>query len=84
MTHKIALLYSLLLALLLAGGLPGYSQDRILQVSGKVTDELDRALPGTSVKIAGTKIVTITRSDGNYRIHAAVGRPLLLFVAAPE
>ncbi len=47
---------------------PASSQDRILQVTGKVTDELDRALPGTSVKITGTKIVTVAGTDGQYRI----------------
>ena len=68
MTYKTIAYYTLLLALLAVCSLPAHAQDRILQVTGKVTDELDRALPGTSVKITGTKIVTVAGTDGQYRI----------------
>ncbi|WP_315815255.1 carboxypeptidase-like regulatory domain-containing protein [Paraflavitalea speifideaquila] len=68
MTYKTIAYYTLFLALLVVCSVPATGQDRILQVTGKVTDELDRTLPGASIKIAGTKIMAITGNDGAYRI----------------
>ncbi|MDB5111645.1 MAG: TonB-dependent receptor [Mucilaginibacter sp.] len=46
-----------------------YAQQRILKVTGKVTDELDESVIGATVKIAGTRLVTVTNSDGKYTIN---------------
>ncbi|WP_346320358.1 TonB-dependent receptor [Chitinophaga sp. YIM B06452] len=45
-----------------------YGQDRILNISGKVTDELDAPVIGASVRITGTRLGTLTDENGRYAI----------------
>src|SRR5688500_4996430 len=45
-----------------------YGQNRILNVSGKVTDEMDAPVPGVSVRIAGSRLGTTTNNEGKYNI----------------
>ncbi|WP_207513971.1 SusC/RagA family TonB-linked outer membrane protein [Longitalea luteola] len=45
------------------------AQDRILTVTGKVTDELDKPLTGVSIRIMQTTIGTATNKDGMYKIN---------------
>jgi TonB-linked SusC/RagA family outer membrane protein len=45
------------------------AQDRILTVTGKVTDELDKPLTGVTIRISHTTITTITNKDGQYSIN---------------
>ncbi|AEV99135.1 TonB-dependent receptor plug [Niastella koreensis GR20-10] len=56
------------LAALLFLASPALAQDRILKVTGKVTDELDKALNGVTIRIAHTIIATATDKDGFYTI----------------
>jgi TonB-linked SusC/RagA family outer membrane protein len=44
-------------------------QDRVLKVSGKVTTELDGPVIGASVRIAGTRLGTVTDATGKYTIN---------------
>src|SRR4051812_16717385 len=44
------------------------AQDRILTVTGKVTDELDKPLNGATIRITHTTIATATNKDGFYTI----------------
>lgn len=45
-----------------------YGQARILNVSGKVTDELDGPVIGASIRITGTRLGAVTDADGKYNI----------------
>jgi hypothetical protein len=45
------------------------AQDRILTVTGKVTDELDKPLTGVTIRILQTAIATATNKDGMYTIN---------------
>ncbi|MGQ1890336.1 SusC/RagA family TonB-linked outer membrane protein [Thermophagus sp. OGC60D27] len=49
-----------------------FAQDQ-KTVTGQVTDEQNRPLPGVNVVIKGTMQGTITDTDGNYQIQAASG-----------
>lgn len=44
------------------------AQDRILTVTGKITDELDKPLTGVTIRISHTAISTATNKDGLYSI----------------
>jgi TonB-linked SusC/RagA family outer membrane protein len=46
-----------------------FAQDRILTVTGKVTDELDKPLSGATIRITHTTIATATNKDGFYTIN---------------
>lgn len=48
-----------------------YAQDRVLKVSGRVTDELDNPVAGANVSIVGTSIGTLTNAKGNYAISVS-------------
>src|SRR6266571_3163382 len=48
-----------------------YAQDRVLKVSGRVTDELDNPVAGANVSIVGTGIGTLTNAKGNYAISVS-------------
>jgi TonB-linked SusC/RagA family outer membrane protein len=39
-----------------------------ITVTGRVTDEQQKPLPGVSVSISGTKVGTVTDANGNYRL----------------
>ncbi|HEX6430666.1 MAG TPA: TonB-dependent receptor [Niastella sp.] len=45
------------------------AQDRILTVTGKVTDELDKPLTGVTIQIFNTTIAAATNKDGLYSIN---------------
>ncbi|OQP44537.1 hypothetical protein A4H97_09190 [Niastella yeongjuensis] len=47
------------------------AQDRILTVTGKVTDELDKPLSGVTVRITRTSLATATNKDGLYTINVS-------------
>jgi TonB-linked SusC/RagA family outer membrane protein len=64
-------LYLITLVSVFCCGMPVQAQERVLQVTGKVTDELDRALAGATVKVTGTTIVTQTNSNGVYAINVS-------------
>ena len=49
--------------------IPSFSQDRILTVTGKVTDELDKPLTGVTIRIIKAPIATVTNKDGMYTIN---------------
>jgi TonB-linked SusC/RagA family outer membrane protein len=49
------------------------------QISGKVTDENNIPLPGTSVQVKGTSRGTDTDFDGNYKITIPEGGTILVF-----
>ncbi|WP_343704507.1 TonB-dependent receptor [Chitinophaga sp.] len=66
-TGRVPSIFSLfILTVLLAPDLHG--QDRILNVSGKVTDELDAPVIGVSIRISGTRLGTLSDVDGKYAI----------------
>lgn len=48
-----------------------YAQDRVLKVSGRVTDEFDNPVTGANVSIVGTTIGTLTNAKGNYIISVS-------------
>jgi len=48
-------------------------------VSGKVTDENGKGLPGVTVTVKGTGTSTVTSTDGSYMINATSGRDVLVF-----
>ena len=48
-----------------------YAQERVLKVSGRVTDELDNPVAGANVSIVGTGIGTLTNAKGNYTISVS-------------
>jgi TonB-linked SusC/RagA family outer membrane protein len=60
------MLLPLVTFLFLATGLR--AQDRILTVTGKVTDELDKPLTGVTIRITQTTISTATDKEGMYKI----------------
>jgi TonB-linked SusC/RagA family outer membrane protein len=60
-----------LLLLLIGFYRPALAQERILTVSGKVTDELDKPLTGATIKITGTTIMALTAADGAYAIKVS-------------
>ncbi|HSC38912.1 MAG TPA: carboxypeptidase-like regulatory domain-containing protein, partial [Chitinophagaceae bacterium] len=51
--------------------LAAHAQDRVLKVSGRVTDELDNPVAGANVSIVGTGIGTLTNAKGNYSISVS-------------
>ena len=61
------MLLPLVTFLLLSAGLR--AQDRILTVTGKVTDELDKPLTGVTIRISNTTIVTASNKIGLYTIN---------------
>jgi TonB-linked SusC/RagA family outer membrane protein len=48
-----------------------FAQDRILKVTGRVTDDLDGAIVGANIKIAGTRLGVTTDNNGKYAISVA-------------
>jgi TonB-linked SusC/RagA family outer membrane protein len=60
---------NLIVVLFLLIGTSAIAQQRVLQVSGKVTDALDKPLHGATVQITGTKIATSTNQEGQYTIN---------------
>jgi TonB-linked SusC/RagA family outer membrane protein len=48
-----------------------FAQERILKVTGKITDELDGPVIGASVKISGTRLGAVSGQDGRYAINVA-------------
>ncbi len=68
MKKKLLPLFSFLFIVFLITNLNIYAQERILTVSGKVTDELDRPLGSATVRISGTSIAVVTSTDGKYSI----------------
>jgi TonB-linked SusC/RagA family outer membrane protein len=46
-----------------------FAQERILTVTGKVTDELDKPLTGVTIRIIQTTIAKATNKDGLYSIN---------------
>src|SRR5690349_13579035 len=60
------MLLPLVTFLFLAAGL--CAKDRILTVTGKVTDELDKPLTGVTIRITKTTISTATDKEGMYKI----------------
>jgi TonB-dependent starch-binding outer membrane protein SusC len=54
-----------------------FAQQRI--ISGKVTDETQQGLPGTSVQLKGTNAGTVTDTDGNYTITVTSSDQILIF-----
>lgn len=60
----------MIVAMLLLSTNYGYSQQDLITVKGKVTDEKGEGLVGVSVLIKGTNKGTSTDTDGNYTIQA--------------
>ncbi|MBB2144924.1 SusC/RagA family TonB-linked outer membrane protein [Pedobacter sp. LMG 31464] len=58
-----------MLAFLLSSSL--FAQERILKVSGKITDELDGPVIGANIKIAGTRLGVVSDNEGKYQISVA-------------
>jgi len=50
-------------------------------VTGRVTDEAGKPLPGVSVQVKGAKTVVITDVDGAYSINAGAQAKTLVFTA---
>src|SRR4051812_40012077 len=66
-TGRWCLLFPLVTLLLLA--VHSVGQDRILTVTGKVTDELDKPLTGVTIRIKKAFVATVTNKDGMYTIN---------------
>jgi len=58
------------------------AQNGSVTVSGRVTDENDKAMPGVTVTVKGTATSTVTGADGSYKITAAPGKAVLVFTHA--
>ncbi|GAC1311918.1 MAG: VWA domain-containing protein [Mucilaginibacter sp.] len=70
----------LLLMILLFAGLTGFKQSGARRISGKVFDKADgSALPGVTVKIAGSNTGTQTDAAGAYSISLPTGSERLSF-----
>lgn len=52
-------------------GSSSFAQERILKVTGKVTDELDISVIGANVRISGTRLGVVTDKEGKYSIAVA-------------
>lgn len=54
-----------------------YSQQKT--ITGKVTSSDGEILPGTSISVAGSSLVTATGKDGTYKINVPAGFSSLTF-----
>jgi TonB-dependent starch-binding outer membrane protein SusC len=54
-------------------------QGQELIVTGKITDEDGKDLPGVSVVVKGTSLGAITNADGTYTINVPDGSATLIF-----
>ncbi|MGA0556282.1 SusC/RagA family TonB-linked outer membrane protein [Larkinella sp. VNQ87] len=68
--------FLLSLGLFLYGWTALLAQSR--QVSGKVTDEQEKDLPGVSIVVKGTTRGTVTDADGQYRLSVPDAGPVVL------
>jgi len=59
-----------LFTLLLFTGVYVFAQNKV--ISGKVTDETGKSLSDVSVQVKGTKIGTITNSEGNFTLSSSI------------
>lgn len=50
-----------------------------LSISGKVTDENSQPLPGVTVRVKNTRLVTLTDKDGRYNFNSPVEGNMLVF-----
>src|SRR5712664_1807830 len=66
----------LLLPLLVLVLLQGFAQTKVIK--GRVLDENDKPLAGTTVNLKGTSISTITDAGGNFQISTDQEHPVLV------
>jgi len=59
--------------------LTGFKPDNMRHITGTVTDEQGRAIPGATVSIKGTQTVTTTNMAGKYAIDVPNSKATLLF-----
>lgn len=57
----------------------GWIQAAAQTITGKVTDQEDKALPGVSVYLKGTTTGVFTDANGNYSINNRTGSKILVF-----
>jgi TonB-linked SusC/RagA family outer membrane protein len=76
---KIPRFLLLTFSMILLGGLQLQSAYGQVSISGKVSDESNRGLPGTSVSIRGTTGGTITDENGNFSIEVENTDATLVF-----
>lgn len=69
-----------IILLLLLTALYSFSQNNF-KVSGKVTDETGRPVPGATVRVKGTNLATATGTDGAYTLTAPSGTSVLLITS---
>lgn len=50
--------------------IPGFSQPKAITITGKITDETGKPLPGASILVKSSKTGTISNQDGAYSIAA--------------
>ncbi|MEL1240939.1 SusC/RagA family TonB-linked outer membrane protein [Flavobacterium flavipallidum] len=53
----------------------------VIKLSGKVTDKAGVSIPGVTVTVKGTTIITITDIDGNFSIVAAAPENIIVFTS---
>ncbi len=54
-------------------------QQRMIQISGRVTDENGNGFPGVNILVKGTSIGSVTDVDGNYTINVPDANSILMF-----
>lgn len=59
--------------------LSGYSQNRKIEIKGKVTDEKGEAFQGVNIKILGTMQGTVTDINGTYSVNVTDNQDALVF-----
>lgn len=59
-----------------AGNALSVAQQQAKKITGTVTDDAGEPAIGASVKVAGTKLATVTDIDGHFEISAPVGSTL--------
>lgn len=56
---------------------PAYSSNEQV-ITGKITDEAGKPLPGATLKVKGTDLVTVSDSNGLFSLNTSVVNPVLL------
>lgn len=71
--------FVLLISFILLYSFSIVAQNNTFTVSGKVTDESGKGMPGVTVTVKGTTASTVTAADGTYKLNAGSAKAVLVF-----